>query len=162
MSRIRIAIAGIGNCASSLVQGIHHYRAVPRVLRESGAAILVSYMPVGSQRATEHYAQACLDAGVAFVNCVPCFVVSDPRWAAKFRAKGLPCVGDDIKAQVGATITHRTLMRLLTERGMAIDSTYQLNVGGNTDFLNMLARERLASKKISKTEAVQSQLEEPL
>ncbi len=133
-----------------------------RVLRESGAEILVNYMPVGSQQATEFYARACLESGVAFVNCVPCFVVSDPRWAEQFRARGLPCVGDDVKAQVGATITHRALVRLLAERGMSIDTTYQLNVGGNTDFLNMLARDRLASKKISKTEAVQSPLEEPL
>jgi myo-inositol-1-phosphate synthase len=259
MSRIRIAIAGIGNCASSLVQGIHHYRAargtdaetvglmhpvlggwrvedievvaafdidarkvgrpleealfalpnntkvfcgdipptgvtvlmgevhdgvaahmaaypahqrfevssakpvdVVAALRDSGAEILVSYMPVGSQRATEHYAQACLDAGVAFVNCVPCFVVSDPKWAARFATKGLPCVGDDIKAQVGATITHRTLARLFADRGATIESTYQLNTGGNTDFLNMLERQRLASKKVSKTEAVQSQLDVPL
>ncbi len=259
MSTIRIAIAGVGNCASSLVQGISHYRAVRgsdqqdiglmhpvlggwrvddievvaafdidarkvgrpleealfalpnntkvfcakldrsgvtvqmgeihdgvashmadypphqrfepasakpvnvvQVLRESGAEILVSYMPVGSQLATEWYAQAALDAGVAFVNCVPCFVVSDPKWAAKFKAKGLPCVGDDIKAQVGATITHRTLARLFDDRGAKISSTYQLNTGGNTDFLNMLNRERLSSKKISKTEAVQSQLDVPL
>jgi len=261
MSRIKIAIAGIGNCASSLVQGIHYYAAkraqgaddatiglmhpviggyrvedidvvaafdvdqrkvgkpleealfalpnntkvffseipktgvtvqmgevhdgvaphmakypehqrfvvasakpvnVAKVLRESGAEILVSYMPVGSDQATRYYAQACLDAGVAFVNCVPCFIVSDPAWAAKFRAAGLPCVGDDIKAQVGATITHRTLARLFADRGVRIDSTYQINTGGNTDFLNMLNRDRLSSKKISKTEAVQSQLDVPL
>ncbi|HYE20479.1 MAG TPA: inositol-3-phosphate synthase [Tepidisphaeraceae bacterium] len=135
---------------------------VARVLRESGAEILVNYMPVGSQQATEAYAQACLDAGVSMVNCVPCFVVSDPAWAAKFRAKGIPCVGDDIKAQVGATITHRTLARLFNDRGVEIDSTYQLNTGGNTDFLNMLNRQRLASKKVSKTQAVQSQLDVPL
>jgi myo-inositol-1-phosphate synthase len=135
---------------------------VARVLRESGAEILVNYMPVGSQRATEAYAQACLDAGVSLVNCVPCFVVSDRAWAERFRAKGIPCVGDDIKAQVGATITHRTLARLFNDRGVRIDSTYQLNTGGNTDFLNMLNRQRLASKKRSKTEAVQSQLDVPL
>src|SRR5688572_28124305 len=269
MSRIRIAIAGVGNCASSLVQGLHYYAAraagsgyddrtgaggdatagvmhpvlggyrvgdievvaafdidarkvgrpleeavfaapnntkefhrplpptgvtvqmgpvldgvaphmasypphqrfepaslpqvdVPRALRDSGAEVLVSYMPVGSQKATEFYAQACLDAGVGFVNCVPCFVVSDPKWAAKFQEAGVPCVGDDIKAQVGATITHRTLARLFADRGVRIDSTYQLNTGGNTDFLNMLSRDRLASKKVSKTEAVQSQLDVPL
>jgi myo-inositol-1-phosphate synthase len=135
---------------------------VAQVLRESGAEILVSYMPVGSDLATRHYAQACLDAGVAFVNCVPCFVVSDPEWAAKFTAAGIPCVGDDIKAQVGATITHRTLARMFADRGVTIDSTYQINTGGNTDFLNMLNRDRLSSKKISKTEAVQSQLDVPL
>ena len=261
MPRIKLAIAGIGNCASSLVQGIHYYAAarqsgdddttglmhpviggyrvedidvvaafdidarkvgrpleealfalpnntkvffpnlpksgvtvqmgeihdgvadhmakypphqrfepaaghkavdVARVLRESGADVLVSYMPVGSDLATRYYAQVCLDAGVSFVNCVPCFVVSDPAWAAKFTAKGIPCVGDDIKAQVGATITHRTLARLFADRGVRIDSTYQINTGGNTDFLNMLNRDRLSSKKISKTEAVQSQLDVPL
>lgn len=256
MSRIRIAIAGIGNCASSLVQGIAWYasqnghapglmhaelggyrvedidvvaafdidrrkvgrpleesifappnntkticRDLPRsgvivqmgnvldgvadhmrefsaaerfeaadaaavdvakTLRESRADMLLNYMPVGAQCATEFYARACLDAGVGFVNCVPCFVVSDENWAAEFRRRRIPCIGDDVKAQVGATITHRTLIRMLVERGMKVDSTYQLNVGGNTDFLNMLNRDRLASKKISKTEAVQSQLEEPL
>ncbi len=135
---------------------------VTRLLRESGAEILVNYLPVGSQQATEHYARACLDAGVSLVNCVPVFIVSDPTWAGEFRRRKIPCVGDDVKAQVGATITHRTLMRLLADRGMAIENTYQLNVGGNTDFLNMLSRERLASKKISKTQAVQSQLDTPL
>jgi myo-inositol-1-phosphate synthase len=133
-----------------------------KALRDSGAEILINYMPVGSQRATEAYAQACLDTGVSLVNCVPCFVVSDPAWAERFRAKGIPCVGDDIKAQVGATITHRTLARLFNDRGVQIESTYQLNTGGNTDFLNMLNRQRLASKKRSKTEAVQSQLDVPL
>ena len=257
MPDIRIAIAGIGNCASSLVQGIHYYATrnaadsvglsypeiagyrvgdirvaaafdidtrkvnkplheaifalpnntarfqneiassdvmvqmapildgiaphmndypaekrfapsdsspvdVANVLRESGAEILVNYLPVGSQKATEMYAQACLDAGVAFVNCIPVFIVSDAAWAKKFKDRGLPCVGDDIKAQVGATITHRTLARLFVDRGVRIDSTYQLNTGGNTDFLNMLARERLRSKKLSKTDAVQSQLDVPL
>jgi myo-inositol-1-phosphate synthase len=260
MPPIRIAIAGIGNCASSLVQGVYHYRSargtpaeavglmhpvlggyrvddievvaafdidarkvgkpleqalfalpnntkvfcpdipptgvtvqmgevldgvashmanypphqrfdvatgvrsvdVAKVLRDSRADLLVSYMPVGSQQATEYYAQAALDAGVGFVNCVPCFVVSDPIWSAKFAAKGLPCVGDDIKAQVGATITHRTLAKLFDDRGAKIDCTYQMNTGGNTDFLNMLNRDRLSSKKISKTEAVQSQLDVPL
>jgi myo-inositol-1-phosphate synthase len=131
-------------------------------LRDSGADILVSYLPVGSQRATEHFAAACLDAGVAMVNCVPCFIASDPVWAKRFRDRHLPIVGDDIKAQVGATITHRTLAKLFVDRGVKIDHTYQLNTGGNTDFLNMLNRSRLASKKISKTDAVQSQLDVPL
>ncbi|CAN5614816.1 inositol-3-phosphate synthase [soil metagenome] len=135
---------------------------VAQVLRDSGAEILVNYMPVGSQKATEHYAQACLDAGVSFINCVPAFVGSDPVWAKKFTDAGIPCIGDDVKAQVGATITHRTLARLFADRGVTISSTYQLNTGGNTDFLNMLNRTRLASKKISKTEAVQSQLDVPL
>src|SRR5215208_4467648 len=258
MSRIRIVIAGIGNCASSLVQGIAYYasqngdgdaaglmhaelggyrvedievvaafdidrrkvgrpleeavfaapnntktiwRNLPRsgvvvqmgnaldgvaghmadfppaerfdpaqnapvdvakALRETRADMLLNYMPVGAQQATEYYARACLDAGAGFINCVPCFVVSDENWAAEFRRRRIPCIGDDVKAQVGATITHRTLIRMLAERGMKVDSTYQLNVGGNTDFLNMLNRDRLASKKISKTEAVQSQLQTPL
>jgi myo-inositol-1-phosphate synthase len=135
---------------------------VAKVLRERGAQILVNYMPVGSQKATEAYAQACLETGVSLVNCVPCFVVSDERWAKEFRARNIACIGDDIKAQVGATITHRTLARLFNDRGVNIDATYQLNTGGNTDFLNMLNRQRLASKKISKTEAVQSQLDVPL
>jgi len=135
---------------------------VAEVLRDSGAEILINYLPVGSQRATEHYAQACLDAGVALVNCIPVFVASDPAWARRFQERGLPIIGDDIKAQLGATITHRTLARLFHDRGVRIDSTYQLNTAGNTDFLNMLARDRLASKRISKTEAVQSQLDVPL
>jgi len=135
---------------------------VAEILKKSGADILVNYMPVGSQRATEYYAECCLSAGVAMVNCVPVFIASDPSWAARFRRRGLPVIGDDIKAQVGATITHRTLVRLMEERGLRVDRTYQLNVGGNTDFLNMLNRQRLASKKVSKTEAVQSQLGRPL
>jgi myo-inositol-1-phosphate synthase len=252
---IRIAIAGVGNCASSLLQGIDHYRALPpdaheawglmhldmggyrpsdievvaafdvdrrkvgcplheaafaapncttairdaisprdvvvqmgpvhdgvaphmadyppersfrvsteppvdvaRVLRESGAEILLHYLPVGSSKAAQHYAEACLEAGVSFVNCIPVFIVSDPQWGERFRAAGIPCAGDDIKSQVGATILHRMLARLFVERGVRIERTYQLNTGGNTDFLNMLARERLASKKVSKTEAVTSQI----
>jgi myo-inositol-1-phosphate synthase len=135
---------------------------IAEALRDSGAQILINYLPVGSQRATEHYAQACLDAGAALVNCIPVFIASDPTWARRFQERGLPIVGDDIKAQLGATITHRTLARLFHDRGVRIDSTYQLNTAGNTDFLNMLARDRLASKKISKTEAVQSQLDVPL
>jgi len=135
---------------------------VAAVLRDSGAQILVNYLPVGSQRATEFYAQAALDAGVALVNCIPVFIVSQPAWAQRFRQKGLPCVGDDIKAQVGATIVHRTLTRLFEDRGVKLDATYQLNTGGNSDFLNMLDRRRLSSKKISKTQAVQSQLAEQL
>jgi len=133
-----------------------------RDLRDSDAEVLVNYLPVGSQIATEAYAGACLEAGVAFVNCVPCFVVSDPTWAKRFKDAGLPCVGDDIKAQLGATIVHRTLAKLFCDRGMKIDRTYQLNTGGNTDFLNMLNRSRLSSKKQSKTDAVQSQLNVPL
>lgn len=135
---------------------------VARVLKRSGAQILVNYMPVGAQKAAEFYARACIEAGVALVNCMPVFIASDPTWAKRFARAGLPCIGDDIKAQVGATITHRTLARLLVERGVKLDRTYQLNVGGNTDFLNMLDRSRLASKKISKTQAVQSQLDTAL
>lgn len=259
--KIRIAVAGVGNCASSLIQGIHHYRQtatsngygietiglmheelcgyrpcdmevvaafdidvrkvgrplgeamlakpnctkifcsdmpagpivqmgelldgvsehmidwpeerrfvianktavdVERVLEESGAEILLNYLPVGSQLATEFYAQCCLNTGVSLINCIPVFIVSNETWAARFTRKGIPCVGDDIKAQVGATIVHRTLMKLFNDRGVKIDATYQLNTGGNTDFLNMLNRSRLSSKKISKTEAVQSTLDEPL
>ena len=249
---IRLAIAGVGNCASSLVQGITYYRdaepgdAVPGLmhvvlggyhvrdlqpvvafdvdqakvgtdlgkaihaghnntirfadvgelgvtvlrgptfdglgkyyremveespaeavdvaaaLREARADVLVSYLPVGSEQAQRHYAQACLDAGVAFVNAIPVFIASDPEWARRFRDAGLPIVGDDIKSQVGSTIVHRVLTRLFEDRGMVLDRTYQLNVGGNMDFRNMLERERLESKKISKTQAVTSQLDRAL
>jgi len=131
-------------------------------LRESKAEVLVCYLPVGSEEAVRHYAQACLDAGVAMINCMPVFIASDPEWAQKFKDAGLPIVGDDIKSQVGATIVHRTLARLFGDRGVSLDRTYQLNTGGNTDFLNMLALERLKSKKKSKTESVQSQLDERL
>jgi myo-inositol-1-phosphate synthase len=131
-------------------------------LRRSGARILVNYLPVGSQRATEAYAHACLDAGVAFVNCIPVFIASDAQWAAQFAQRGLPIVGDDVKSQLGATIVHRSLAKLFADRGVAIDNTYQLNVGGNTDFLNMLDRGRTKSKRVSKTEAVQSNLPTPL
>ena len=129
---------------------------VVRVLRESRTDVLMNYLPVGSQLATEFYAEAALQAGCAFVNNIPVFIASDPVWAAKFEAAGVPVLGDDIKAQLGATIVHRTLVDLFAKRGVTIDRTYQLNTGGNTDFLNMLNRKRLASKKISKTEAVQS------
>ncbi len=131
---------------------------VVKELKKSGAKVLISYMPVGSQKATEFYAKAALEAGCAFINCMPVFIVSDKNWAEKFEKKGLPCIGDDIKSQVGATITHRTLSHLFAQRGVTIDKSYQLNFGGNTDFLNMLSRERLKSKKISKTESVESQL----
>jgi len=252
MRKIRVAIAGVGNCASSLVQGVEYYRSadpedsvpglmnvtlggyhvgdvefvaafdvdaskvgldlgkavfagqnntvrfssvgdlnvvvrraptmdglgtyyrqtveespaeavdVADALRQSGAEVLVAYLPVGSERAQKHYAQACLDTGVAFVNAIPVFIASDPEWAARFEAAGVPIVGDDIKSQVGSTIVHRILTRLFEDRGLAIDRTYQLNFGGNMDFKNMLERERLVSKKISKTQAVTSQLDEPL
>ena len=132
---------------------------VAGVLRETGAEVLICYMPVGSEKAARHYAQACIDAGVAMVNCVPVFIASDPVWAARFEDAGVPVVGDDIKSQVGATIVHRTLSRLFQDRGYSLARTYQLNTGGNTDFLNMLSRDRLKSKKTSKTESVQSQLD---
>jgi len=135
---------------------------VARVLGETGAEVLVCYMPVGSEDAVRHYAQACLDAGVAMVNCVPVFVASHPEWAAQFADKNLPIVGDDIKSQLGATIIHRMLARLMGDRGVKLERTYQLNTGGNTDFLNMLERSRLHFKRISKTESVQSQLDTPL
>lgn len=249
MSKIKVAIVGLGNCASSLVQGIEYYKnakegdfipgvmhvnfggyhirdievvaafdvnaskvgkdigeaiyaqpnntvtfaQVPKLgtkvsmgpvmdgvnkytaelvpiaeakpvdvvktLKSTGAEIVINYLPVGSQEATEYYAQAAIDAGCGFVNCIPVFIASTPKWAKKFEDAGLPVIGDDIKAQVGATITHRTLVNLFMDRGMKVERTYQLNVGGNTDFLNMLERERLASKKISKTEAVTSMIE---
>ncbi|MGD0254620.1 MAG: inositol-3-phosphate synthase [Acidimicrobiales bacterium] len=249
MSKVRVAIAGVGNCASSFVQGVDYYREanpldtvpglmhvelggyhvgdvelvaafdvdaakvgldlskavfaghnntirfssvghldvmvqrgptfdglgsyyrqsidespaepvdVARVLSDVDADVLVSYLPVGSEKAQLHYAQACLEAGVAFVNAIPVFIASDPTWARKFRDACIPIVGDDIKSQVGSTIVHRVLTRLFEDRGLALDHTYQLNVGGNMDFMNMLERERLESKKISKTRAVTSQVE---
>jgi myo-inositol-1-phosphate synthase len=254
MSKIKVAIVGVGNCASSLVQGIHYYEgerltdaiglmhreiggyvpsdveivaafdidrrkvgrdvadaifappnctavfyphvppsgvevrmgrildgcsehmagyadertflpaaapepdadSVVAELRRSGAEIVLNYLPVGSEEATRFYAGCALEAGCGFVNNIPVFIASDPQWAARFADAGLPLIGDDIKAQLGATITHRALMDLFAKRGVRVDRTYQLNTGGNTDFLNMLNRRRLASKKISKTEAVQS------
>lgn len=135
---------------------------VVKALKKSGAEVCISYLPVGSQKAAEFYAEACLTASVAFVNCMPVFIASNPVWAGRFAQRGLPIVGDDIKSQVGATIVHRTLAKLFEDRGAKIDRTYQLNTGGNTDFLNMLNRSRLKSKKISKTESVQSQLLERL
>lgn len=131
---------------------------VAKELKKSGAEVLINYMPVGSQRATEYYANAALNAGCAFINSMPVFICSDKEWSEKFQKKGLPCIGDDIKSQVGATIVHRVLSHLFCERGVKIDHSYQLNFGGNCDFMNMLSRSRLKSKKISKTEAVESQL----
>ena len=257
MGEIRVAIAGVGNCASSLVQGIEYYRNngtkqiiglmhenlggylpqdlkfvvafdidkrkvgkdiseaifecpnctktiyrnVPKLgatvmmgpvldgfaehmknyseerrfvvsdekpcdvaaeLKKHKVDVLINYMPVGSEKATKFYAEAALEAGVAFVNCMPVFIASDETWAKKFEDRGIPIVGDDIKSQLGATIVHRVLTKLFQDRGVIVDRTYQLNTGGNTDFLNMLEKDRLKSKKISKTEAVQSQLDIPL
>lgn len=135
---------------------------VVKVLKETGTQILINYLPVGSEKAVEFYAEACLQAGVAFINCVPVFIASNDIWAERFQEKNIPIIGDDIKSQIGATIIHRVLTKLFDDRGVKIDNTYQMNVGGNTDFLNMLERDRLKSKKISKTEAVQSQLKIPL
>ncbi len=132
---------------------------ITEALRASGADVLVAYLPVGSEVAQKHYAQACIDAKVAFVNAIPVFIASDPEWAQRFTDAGVPIVGDDIKSQVGATIVHRMLARLFEDRGMVLDRTYQLNVGGNMDFKNMLERERLESKKVSKTQAVTSQID---
>jgi myo-inositol-1-phosphate synthase len=135
---------------------------VVQVLKDTQADVLVSYLPVGSETADKFYAQCAIDAGVAFVNALPVFIASDPEWAAKFEAAGVPIVGDDIKSQVGATITHRVMAKLFEDRGVTLDRTYQLNVGGNMDFKNMLERERLESKKVSKTQAVTSNLAGPL
>jgi myo-inositol-1-phosphate synthase len=132
---------------------------VVKVLRDAEVDVLVSYLPVGSEQADKFYAQCALDAGVAFVNALPVFIASDPVWAKKFEDAGVPIVGDDIKSQVGATITHRVMAKLFEDRGVQLDRTMQLNVGGNMDFLNMLERERLESKKISKTQAVTSNLQ---
>jgi myo-inositol-1-phosphate synthase len=135
---------------------------VAEELRRSRTDVLVSYLPVGSQQASEFYAEQALDAGCAFVNCIPVFIASDPGWRRRFEQRGLPVIGDDIKSQVGATIVHRVLANLFRERGVRLERTYQLNFGGNADFRNMLERERLESKKISKTQAVTSQLDVPL
>ncbi|MCL5024657.1 MAG: inositol-3-phosphate synthase [Nitrospirae bacterium] len=135
---------------------------VVRLLEKTGADMLVSYMPVGSEKATAFYAEACLRAGIGFINCIPVFIGSDRGWAKRFAERQVPIIGDDVKSQIGATIIHRTLTKLFEDRGVKLDFTYQLNVGGNTDFLNMLNNGRLTSKKISKTEAVQSQLHKPL
>ncbi|WP_370891486.1 inositol-3-phosphate synthase [Janibacter sp. GXQ6167] len=252
MSSIRVAIVGVGNCASSLVQGVEYYKdadpagTVPGLmhvqfgdyhvsdvefvaafdvdakkvgkdlseainssenntikiadvpetgvtvqrghtldgigkyyaltieesnespvdvvaaLRDAKVDVLVSYLPVGSEEADKFYAQCAIDAGVAFVNALPVFIASDPQWAAKFEEAGVPIIGDDIKSQVGATITHRVMAKLFEDRGVVLDRTYQLNVGGNMDFKNMLERDRLESKKVSKTQAVTSNLNGPL
>ena len=132
---------------------------VAEALRDAGADVLISYLPVGSEEAQRYYAECCLEAGVAFVNAIPVFIASDPEWAQRFTDAGVPVVGDDIKSQVGATIVHRTLARLYEDRGVELDRTYQLNFGGNMDFMNMLERSRLVSKKISKTQSVTSQLD---
>jgi myo-inositol-1-phosphate synthase len=168
-------VVEMGPVLDGVPQHMHNYPADQRFipaagdavdvvasLRSSGAHVLVSYMPVGAEQATKFYAQCALDAGVGFINCVPVLIASDAEWAAKFRERRLPVIGDDIKSQLGATVLHRALARLFEMRGVRIDSTYQLNTGGNTDFLNMLSRERLDTKRQSKTQSVQSQLENPV
>ena len=141
------------------IQNQKEKEEIVKTLQDSGAEILLNYLPVGSEKATRFYAECALEAGLAFINNMPVFIVSDPEWASRFEEKKLPLIGDDIKAQIGATITHRTLANLFRVRGVKLERTYQLNTGGNTDFLNMLNRSRLDSKKESKTEAVQSILE---
>ncbi|MDE0131720.1 MAG: inositol-3-phosphate synthase [bacterium] len=151
---------GIGSYLAGLVEESAVPEAdVAEALRRARVDVVVSYLPVGSQEATEYYARAALEAGCAFVNCIPVFIARTPEWAERFREAGVPIVGDDIKSQVGATILHRSLVNLFQDRGVKVDRTYQLNFGGNTDFLNMLERSRLVSKKESKTKAVTSQLE---
>jgi myo-inositol-1-phosphate synthase len=135
---------------------------VAKVLKESGAEILINYLPVGSEKAARFYAQACLDAKVGFINAMPVFIATDETWAKRFQEENIPLIGDDVKSQVGATIVHRTLTKLFENRGVTLDRTYQLNFGGNTDFLNMLNRSRLASKKKSKTQSVQAELKTAL
>jgi len=249
VAQVRVAIIGVGNCASSLVQGVQFYKAAPddafipglmhprlgdyhvgdiefsaafdidankvgkdlaeaiwaapnntikfadvpqlgvpvargmthdglgkylktviqkapgptadivRILKDTGTDVVVNYLPVGSEMATKWYVEQVLEAGCGFVNCMPVFIAREAYWQGRFRERGLPMIGDDVKSQVGATITHRVLARLFRERGVRLDRTYQLNFGGNTDFYNMLERERLESKKISKTNAVTSQLD---
>lgn len=151
---------GIGKYLSGIVKKAPGATAdIVNILKDTGTDVVVNYLPVGSEMATKWYVEQVLDAGCAFVNCIPVFIAREKYWQGRFEARGLPVIGDDIKSQVGATITHRVLTRLFRERGVRLDRTYQLNFGGNTDFLNMLERERLESKKISKTTAVTSQLD---
>ena len=151
---------GIGKYLSEIIEISDEPEVnVVELIKESGADVVISYLPVGSEKATRYYAEQILKAGVGMVNCIPVFIARDPQWAERFRQAGCPIVGDDIKSQVGATIVHRVLTRLFRDRGVKLLRTSQLNVGGNTDFLNMLERERLESKKISKTNAVASQLD---
>ena len=163
------ALDGVGIWVENKVKPIQSNKTeseieeeIKKVINETGVEIIVSYLPVGSEKATQFWANICLETNTAFVNCMPAFIASDKEWAQKFKDKNIPIIGDDIKGQVGATIVHRTLARLCDERGTKIEKTYQINVGGNTDFLNMKEQERLVSKRISKTESVQSQLTERL
>ncbi len=151
---------GLGHYLSQMITKAPGPTAdIVRLLKDTGTQVVVSYLPVGSEMATKWYVEQILEAGCGFINCVPVFIGREPYWQERFRQRGLPVIGDDIKSQVGATITHRVLTRLFRERGVKIERTYQLNFGGNTDFYNMLERSRLESKKISKTNAVTSQLD---
>ena len=151
---------GLGKYLSELITKADGPTAdIVRILRETETDVVVSYLPVGSEMATKWYVEQVLEAGCGFVNCIPVFIAREPYWQQRFLERGLPVIGDDIKSQVGATITHRMLARLFADRGVRVDRTYQLNFGGNTDFLNMLERERLDSKKVSKTNAVTSQID---
>jgi myo-inositol-1-phosphate synthase len=163
------ALDGVGIWVENKVKPIQSEKSnseleeeIKKIIKDIGVEIIVSYLPVGSEKATQFWANICLETNTAFVNCMPAFIASDKEWAQKFKDKNIPIIGDDIKGQVGATIVHRTLARLCDERGTKIEKTYQINVGGNTDFLNMKEQERLVSKRISKTESVQSQLTERL
>ena len=154
---------GIGEYLENIIQKADGETSdIVKILRERKVDVVINYLPVGSEQATKWYVEQILAAGCAFVNCIPVFIAKEPYWQKRFIDKGLPIVGDDIKSQVGATIVHRVLARLFEDRGVRLDKTYQLNFGGNTDFYNMLERSRLKSKKISKTDAVQSQLEKDL
>ncbi len=169
-----VASTGVSVARGPTLDGIGRYLAdevredasevadVARILRETGTEVLISWLPVGSEQANSWYMERALEAGCGVVNCLPVFIASRPEWAARFAERGLPIVGDDIKSQVGATIVHRVLANLFRERGVRLDRTYQLNFGGNADFQNMLERERLVSKKISKTQAITSQFDVPL
>ncbi|HKZ22650.1 MAG TPA: inositol-3-phosphate synthase, partial [candidate division Zixibacteria bacterium] len=151
---------GLGFYLSKIIQKAPGPTAdIVKILKDTGTDVVVNYLPVGSEEATKWYVEQILDAGCGFVNCIPVFIAREKYWQKRFAEKGLPVIGDDIKSQVGSTIVHRVLVRLLRDRGIKLEKTYQLNVGGNTDFLNMLERSRLESKKISKTNAVTSQLD---
>jgi len=163
------ALDGVGIWVENKVKPIQSDKSeselaeeIKKVIKDTSVEIIVSYLPVGSEKATQFWANICLETNTAFVNCMPAFIASDKEWAQKFKDKNIPIIGDDIKGQVGATIVHRTLARLCDERGTKIEKTYQINVGGNTDFLNMKEQDRLVSKRISKTESVQSQLTDRL
>ena len=163
------ALDGVGIWVENKVKPIQSDKSeselaeeIKKVIKDTRVEIIVSYLPVGSEKATQFWANICLETNTAFVNCMPAFIASDKEWAQKFKDKNIPIIGDDIKGQVGATIVHRTLARLCDERGTKIEKTYQINVGGNTDFLNMKEQDRLVSKRISKTESVQSQLTDRL